>query len=541
MQYTAITIGPIFRTMQIAESSKAIWSASYLFSYIMKQIYAYVEKEVGEKNIILPYADDSLMKEKLKAGLFPDRIIFIGKLTDFKTKKSEIINDLATLIANDIAEDFEHVQKYLSNYLVINCVEKDLSESDNAVDIMNEYLDTSELFQKTNPYVDKSYLSDFLEMKISGYNTFIKDEFGEQPVPSINQIATAKLKHMVKSSRKEDDNFYDNVKKEKPEELRNFHKYIAIVQADGDNFGKFNKALYALPKEIRHDYIVQLSKNLTKFSKASLKIVRDWSGVPIYAGGDDLLFFAPIADIERVEMQKSDSEKADGDKTESVKCTVKEDIFDVVNCIDAKFNELFTEYNIDGINFESVIKSLNKKPSMSYGISISYYKFPLDQALDNAYSMLKEAKKGNKNAVSLQIIKHSGQAFYARFDKTDNSYEELKKLYSGLSVNNDFISGFMYKLHPLTTVLKEIALEQDEGKRNNRIDAFFENFFDEDIHKKQLNDEDSFLKKVRKLIQKIYTEQPLTNENADKQHKINLDKLYSGLRFYQFINAKDEK
>ena len=147
----------------------------------------------------------------------------------------------------------------------------------------------------------------------------------------------------------------------------------------------------------------------------------------------------------------------------------------------------------------------------------------------------------NKNAVSLQIIKHSGQAFYARFDKTDNSYEELKKLYSGLSVNNDFISGFMYKLHPLTTVLKEIALEQDEGKRNNRIDAFFENFFDEDIHKKQLNDEDSFLKKVRKLIQKIYTEQPLTNENADKQHKINLDKLYSGLRFYQFINAKDEK
>jgi len=363
MQYTAITIGPIFRTMQIAESSKAIWSASYLFSYIMKQIYTYVEKEVGEKNIILPYADKSLMKRNLKAGLFPDRIIFIGKLTDFETKKSEIINNLAALIANDIAVDLELVQKYLSNYLVINCVEKELSESDNAVDIMNKYLDTSELFQKTNLYVDNSYLSDFFEKKpdedsnnpsdvaekkSNSYNKFITDEFGKQPVPSINQIATAKLKHRVKSSRKEDDNFYDNVKKEKPEEFRNFHKYIAIVQADGDNFGKFNEALYALSNDIRHDYIVQLSKNLTKFSKASLKIVRKWSGVPIYAGGDDLLFFAPIADIEKVEMKKSNAEKADGEEAQSVKCTVKEDIFDVLNRIDAKFNELFTEYNKEG-------------------------------------------------------------------------------------------------------------------------------------------------------------------------------------------------
>lgn len=38
MKYIAITLGPITRTIEMAESTKELWAASYFFSYLAKKI-----------------------------------------------------------------------------------------------------------------------------------------------------------------------------------------------------------------------------------------------------------------------------------------------------------------------------------------------------------------------------------------------------------------------------------------------------------------------------------------------------------------------
>ncbi|MBK6914993.1 MAG: hypothetical protein IPH11_15530 [Ignavibacteriales bacterium] len=82
MNYTALTIGPIHKTLQSVKSTKAIWAASYMFSYLIKEII----KQINNKNdIIIPYSkeveingkkENPLAEDfKKRAGLFPDRII----------------------------------------------------------------------------------------------------------------------------------------------------------------------------------------------------------------------------------------------------------------------------------------------------------------------------------------------------------------------------------------------------------------------------------------------------------------------------------
>lgn len=478
MKYTAITIGPIYKTMQKARSSKAIWSASYLFSYMMKFIYQKVENEIGKDNILLPSYQET--NEKLKVGIFPDRILFEGGLKDFKQLKSDLINDLADKILEDVGGNIKDIKTYLENYLLINKVEKEIAEDKSAVKTLNSLLDTSELFQKTNSKTETDYLSEFFEMKNKGYNQFINDEFGEQPIKSIEDI--------VKDSSK--------------------NNYIAIVQADGDSFGRFITNL--TKKEVQ-----EVSKNLFNFSKKAVKTIKEYGGVPIFAGGDDLMFFAPVI-------------------------MEKQTIINLTQQIDADFKTEVLDKILDKLNGQ-------KAPTLSYGINISYYKYPLDQALNNAGSLLfDKAKQENKNAIALRVTKHSGQVFETILHKNNSFFVDIQKLFENIDLKSDFISGFMYKLSPLSEVIKGIALS---GDLENRFDAFFENYFDEDIHKKSL--EQGFLSSVKKLIIKIYQENEikgLSDEKKkgekksplDKANDKNLNKLYSVLRFHQFINTKTE-
>ena len=43
MKYTAISIGPIIKTLAMARKPRELWAASYLFSYLMKCIYTAAE------------------------------------------------------------------------------------------------------------------------------------------------------------------------------------------------------------------------------------------------------------------------------------------------------------------------------------------------------------------------------------------------------------------------------------------------------------------------------------------------------------------
>ena len=69
--YTAITIGPIIDTLNAARKTRELWGASYLFSYIIKQIV--IELKTQSVSILLPEFDDNKNYENcIGSGLFPD-------------------------------------------------------------------------------------------------------------------------------------------------------------------------------------------------------------------------------------------------------------------------------------------------------------------------------------------------------------------------------------------------------------------------------------------------------------------------------------
>ena len=61
MNYIALTIGPIYKTLANSKKPKELFSGSYIFSYIMKQII----QNFKDREFITPYIkDDSIIDLK---------------------------------------------------------------------------------------------------------------------------------------------------------------------------------------------------------------------------------------------------------------------------------------------------------------------------------------------------------------------------------------------------------------------------------------------------------------------------------------------
>ncbi|WP_234394627.1 type III-B CRISPR-associated protein Cas10/Cmr2 [Porphyromonas cangingivalis] len=162
----------------------------------------------------------------------------------------------------------------------------------------------------------------------------------------------------------------DYTKLTKKDGYRNCYKYLAIIEADGDNFGKYIRKLSS------SDDMRNFAKSFFNFSVDVVnKLRNETKAVPVYIGGDDLKLFAPILG---------------GD--------VEKDIFRIIEIIDECFQKFRTNLNADN------------QLSMSYGVSIFYHKSPMSEAMDVAIGTLDKVKKTEtKDAVAISIRKHSGK------------------------------------------------------------------------------------------------------------------------------------
>jgi hypothetical protein len=68
--------------------------------------------------------------------------------------------------------------------------------------------------------------------------------------------------------------------------FQTYHKYFAIILADGDNLGQ----LASVPGNDAHE----LSRRLFEFAERTEVLIRDYGGYPIFLGGDDILAFMPV-------------------------------------------------------------------------------------------------------------------------------------------------------------------------------------------------------------------------------------------------------
>jgi CRISPR-associated protein Cmr2 len=306
----------------MTKSTKAIWASSYLFSYLLKLIII----KLDNVEIISPYKDiihprnnnpniemqnnfDPL-KDKSGAGIFPDRLFVKSNglsFEKFNEVNFSVLEELSKRIFNDLKDcdksknklsDYykreqleDEITAYLNNYLKLYTISVEIEEScSNPIELLNNYLDSIELQNKIIPKEKFNFFIDFFEQLY--YNFLIENEFGKKSqFPSTIEISTSdyrkseetriqyehclgvlKPQYQSNDKFKDDDRsqekFVKELKKTFKEKFRAYHKYIAVVQADGDNMGSFINHLY---KQENGDILFsRFSKNMLTFSYEAL-------------------------------------------------------------------------------------------------------------------------------------------------------------------------------------------------------------------------------------------------------------------------------
>jgi len=466
--YLALTIGPIYKTLKDAKKTRELWGGSYIFSYVMKQII----EQFQEREFVVPYIKDkSIFESGKEIGLFHDRFIFEahedgGDKERLKKRVDEVLHYLS--------EDTKVDHNFLKSYFQINIVEKELEDGANPILEITPYLDTAELFVEVAQYQENK-----LSKMLKTNNKFLMTEaFGKnKSFPSLPEIS---LFDMLKENPEiktllnydEEESIFDN----KEYTFKPYHKYYAIVHADGDSMGKVVEKLKG------REAFQNFSKKLFEYGQKSHELIKNFGGETIFAGGDDLLFFAPVVH---------------GNRT----------VFELCDEISKNFNKEFK----------------GTEATLSFGVSIQYHKFPLYEALENSRNLLfGDAKSGAKNNIAFCVTKHSGQTFKAIIHKEGELYENFKLFSSNLKGGEDidnFLHSIHHKIESNKPLLKEIASDKEQLKN------FFDNYFNETVH-------DEYRAFFEQLVAFIYESYRVAKEGENP-----LDKVYATLRFIKFVQG----
>lgn len=572
--YLAFTIGPIYKTLIKARKTRELWAASYIFSLLMRRLLEQLQQQ-GYSPMLPNTIGVDMNESPHGAGIWPDRCVVEisnGQLADVKqllqATFSAIQKDLKITASINLSELFVvHVLDADWRKVPISTGANGKDEDCIPIHRINRILDNLEL---AAPYqaIENTTLTNVLGESIhdlydvAGYNkseVFIQLSDRSVRLPSLPEIALQDLKYhadfgeiyqdivekklneeVVKmrskegrakdlSGQKDDEQFYLDLKKAykphtditKKSILKMRHKYVAVVVADGNFLGR---TITQISKGERSGTIQDFSKNLQAFAADAVQKIVDYHGLPVYAGGDDLLFIAPVS------------------------CS-KDNVIALCKRLDEAFKKQMGDQSV----------------SLSFGVSISYYKHPLGEALASAYELEKQAKaqqiiykqdkpadpkaewkpRKEKNALSFQVQKHSGQQFGATLwlGSPESTELFLKLLEEDKDLDEAFLTSAMHKLQELPSLLADAA-------RHKRLEAFQKHHFNEGgKHDKE------YLKKALQLAEKVFDEygdtlsqkaieamedNPLFSERkSDKLDLHHTNIAFAALRLKQFLIQED--
>lgn len=511
MTYLALTIGPIVKTLLQAQKTRELWVASYMLSRLMKHLITELENQGGE--VLIPSVPGNIHQKQLYgAGIYPDRLFM--KANGFDTTKVEecIENALKRLAVDGLIKKGKQKDStpnrkkgaadFWKDYFRIRYVLKELDSIENGKlsTELTPYLESMELedvfFPQTPVYEKNEWNNLFDEKRIYKVrlsNALKRENKGvyqgnmQGLFPSTEEIAALDLLHLKKDKKRkepdsthqknsiglkieeeqlaEDDKTPINIPDSDPQSR---YRYFCIVQADGDNIGAAVKQLG------ENDYSV-FSKAFSDFGIKAAKTINTYGGKPIYIGGDDLLFLAPLTFTH------------DDGKVRSILHLIE------------KLDDEFPSVTLNTYASKAE-KEKRKEVSLSYGLNIVYYKFPLFEAIDDSFNQLlsqakkypKAKKEKEKNAVAFRLTKHSGSQIGAVFPKAFLAKAvELIDHLNGMQSDSrkGLVSALIFKvktLEPLLKAMVEPVIQDDaldpeekENKIQNRIDQFFKSFYDE--------------------------------------------------------------
>jgi len=293
-----------------------------------------------------------------------------------------------------------------------------------------------------------------------------------------------------------EDVFINLLKKKYVKKFMAAHKYVCIIQSDGDGVGAL---LTSLKNEVTKISLFSLCLN--NFAISATKKVVEFGGIPVYSGGDDLLFLAPVHNYQRDD----------------------ENILHLLY----KLNELFQE------NFKHT-EFINASLSQSFGLSLTYYKHPLQEAYKTAEDLLvykskKHKENGKeKNSVSFKILKHSGQYVEATLGISGTFNKAFMKLMDAYKKEDSrFLSSIMFQLNQQKAILALVAHDRES------LFYYFRNNFNEKPHFENKD----LLNTIENLVNIQFIESPWNDDNDIRDS--NLKRIFACLKFIHFLRAKD--
>ncbi len=463
-KYIGITIGPIFDMMNLVSTPAALWATSYMFSTISKNTCEKLHSEYKEKAVIIsPYfnsPENELFNKHDGIGLFHDRIIIKRNgitLTD--------INSIKDCVLSEVSISFGLEENELSKRVLFAAAEFETEENESPILKGGKILDSLELPKKivfsetSNPIADK-FTGDFKsdkEDRRTSKNAHIKDIAAKEDGLNIDFGKWSLLKDNSKDIKSLED-IAASVEKSGMKK----HNYYAIVRSDGDNMSKIIERLNTDATDADDLMTVSaFSETCLKYCAAVAEIVKEYNGVPIYSSGDDLLAIMPCSSADN------------------------RTVFDFVKAVNDKFSaeNMFGPYikNIETANKDPKQNKPIPLPSLSFGISICYSRFPLYEALEDSANLLFSIAKedSRKNCTVVRLQKHSGQSegLLIYNDALDDFIEIHNAVIAADSTDlkNELLLSALYKTEKFENLF--IKAEYDK-----QIDNLFNNTFDAPEH-----------------------------------------------------------
>ncbi len=393
-QYIGITLGPIVDTIIQAKSPAALWFASGYFSDLTKAICKALNEAFDDITIYSPFYDEIKAKQEEDnwdgVGKYHDRIIFSTERFEQNIMK-EIIKNAKYKSCDNFGINFckEEEKSFINDYLQIHYVVlEENSFSNGPILGLSPYLDALELMKTFPNKNDNNPFRRFFAGKNAGKNEWIKESYLFSKI----QRKDNQFRKNTSDSIRSIEDIAGCGNKIQSEIEKKWTHYFAVVSADGDQMGRFLQTL-------KESDITTFSKACLHYNEIASKIIDTFGGMTIYAGGDDLLFLAPVRNQN------------------------EESIFSLCNSIQKEFRSLISEeMKAIGITEDFI-------PTLSFGVSIQYYKHPLYEALENARKLLYIAKSDgeiSKNNTTIELRKHSGQSI--SFQVKNNQIDVLEKL-----------------------------------------------------------------------------------------------------------------
>ena len=509
--YAAITIGPIGDTLAIAASPGTLWCASTMFSYLAGDLCENILAEITGAEIIVPaYNRDIVYTDGI--GRFHDRIFFTCEMErgmlEEKLKKlcTDVKNTLAGHISDALGErsekDRARTQAYIAGYVQLSWMVADGSAAeangDNCILNLSPYLDYMELSAQGLPEETDSPIVRLLSGTADGSNFYIHHRReGKTNACWLIPKNPSNAFQLLKGNAVRDIGNIANPYGLK--DGRKIHSYFAVVQSDGDNIGTFLSS--CPPERVR-----EFSKCCIEYAGTAAKLVGDYGGLTIYAGGDDLLFLAPV--------------EGKGGKNLLTLCS-----------------EISQEFEK---RFEALGKALGgaQTPTLSFGISVNYEKSPLYEALEDAKRLLfSEAKEGKKQQIALSMHKHSGKSVFLLFPNCGAEKTPMKKLIDLIDTSakkqTDKTDAVLHSILYQIETFRTLFTTSYENHKNTQ--DLYDNLFDSAAHDMGR----SYINKIKALGDVIaaFPDCSADNEKNGITHEP-VDVLTSMLRFAKLYTER---